>query len=139
MLFLVFTIIKIFKMLINLNKNVIRKVGYFLLLSIFLQIILGVWVRLTGSGMSCPDWPLCYGMIFPTPEKIQSLGSIEYTYFQIFLEWIHRANAAFIIGPTCIIFSFYLLLNQNNNLFFPSFPPSFSSLWIPSGRIMPRW
>ena len=72
----------------------------------------GALVRLHGAGLSCPDWPLCYGMIFPTPDKIQSLGNIEYTYFQIFLEWIHRANAAFIIGPTCVVFSSYLLLKM---------------------------
>ena len=108
-------------MLISFNKNIIRKVGCLLLFSIFLQIILGAWVRLTGSGMSCPDWPLCYGMIFPTPDKIQSLGNIEYTYFQIFLEWIHRANAAFIIGPTCVVFSSYLLLNKNTNLYYKKY------------------
>ena len=55
-----------------------------LLVAIFFQIILGAWVRLTGSGMSCPDWPLCYGMIFPTYEKIKSIENIDYTYFQIF-------------------------------------------------------
>ena len=108
-------------MVVNVNKNVIRKVGYFLLFSIFLQIILGAWVRLTGSGMSCPDWPLCYGMIFPTPEKILRLENIEYTYFQIFLEWIHRANAAFIIGPTCVIFSVYLLLNKNTHIYYKKY------------------
>ena len=102
---------------INFNKNIIRKVGYLLLFSIFLQIILGAWVRLTGSGMSCPDWPLCYGMIFPTPEKIQSLDIIEYTYFQIFLEWIHRANAAFIMMVNEV-------LMRNKDLFLTGDSPS---------------
>ena len=35
----------------------------FLGLTIVTQILLGAWVRLTNSGMSCPDWPLCYGFI----------------------------------------------------------------------------
>ncbi len=108
-------------MVIDFNKKIIRNVAYLLLLSIFFQIILGAWVRLTGSGMSCPDWPLCYGMIFPTPEKIQKLEGVDYTYFQIFLEWIHRANAAFIIGPICIIFSFYLLFNKKINIFYKKY------------------
>jgi len=108
-------------MLINFHKKIVRRIGYLLLFSIFLQIILGAWVRLTGSGMSCPDWPLCYGMIFPTPEKIKSLEIIDYTYFQIFLEWIHRANAAFIIGPIIVIFSFFLLLNKNTNLVYKKY------------------
>ena len=24
-------------------------------------IVLGAWVRATGSGLACPDWPTCYG------------------------------------------------------------------------------
>ncbi len=93
----------------------IKVVGYFLLFSIFMQIILGAWVRLTGSGMSCPDWPLCYGFLVPTPSKIETISNVNYTYLQIFLEWIHRANAAFVIGPTCLIFSVYLLFRKETS------------------------
>ena len=28
-------------------------------------IVLGAWVRLTDAGLGCPDWPGCYGHIFP--------------------------------------------------------------------------
>ncbi len=106
----------------NIEKlKVVRIIGYILLFTIFLQIILGAWVRLTGSGMSCPDWPLCYGFLIPTPEKIRTIGSIDYTYFQVFLEWIHRANAAFIIGPTCIFFSFYMIYYKKNLKYFKKY------------------
>ncbi len=99
------------------NLTFIRIIGFILLFSIFLQIILGAWVRLTGSGMSCPDWPLCYGFIFPTPNKIEEMPNIDYSYFQIFLEWIHRANAALVIGPICLIFSSYIILKKHLNYF----------------------
>ena len=99
------------------DLKMIRIIGLILLFSIFLQIILGAWVRLTGSGMSCPDWPLCYGYIFPTPSKIGSIPNVDYSYFQIFLEWIHRANAALVIGPICLIFSFYIILKKDLNQF----------------------
>ena len=99
------------------NLTSIRIIGLILLFSIFLQIILGAWVRLTGSGMSCPDWPLCYGFIFPTPNKIAGLPNVDYSYFQIFLEWVHRANAAIIIGPICLIFSCYIIFKKNLNQF----------------------
>ncbi len=101
----------------NENLTLVRIIGLILLFSIFLQIILGAWVRLTGSGMSCPDWPLCYGFIFPTPNKIDGLPNLDYSYFQIFLEWVHRANAAIIIGPICLIFSCYIIFKKNLNQF----------------------
>ena len=70
------------------NLKVIRFFCYLLLFSIFLQIILGAWVRLTGSGMSCPDWPLCYGFVFPTPSKIAIIDNLDYSYFQMPLKYI---------------------------------------------------
>ncbi len=41
------------------------------------QVTLGGIVRITGSGLGCPDWPLCYGEIIP-PFKLDTL--IEYSH-----------------------------------------------------------
>ena len=95
------------------HRLIIGCLSGMLVLTIIIQIILGAWVRLTGSGMSCPDWPLCYGFFFPSYEKIMQLGVLEYTYFQIFLEWVHRANAAFIIGPLTLLLFLFIILNKN--------------------------
>ena len=31
----------------------------------FALVVLGGIVHNTGSSLACPDWPLCYGMVFP--------------------------------------------------------------------------
>ena len=30
----------------------------------------GAYVRLKNAGLSCPDWPLCYGKIIPPPLTV---------------------------------------------------------------------
>lgn len=56
--------------------------------------VLGGVVRVTGSGLGCPDWPLCYGKILPPWE------------FKAVIEYSHRLTASALVGPlvlgTCI-------------------------------------
>lgn len=60
-------------------------------------IVLGAWVRATGSGLSCPDWPTCYGHWLPLPREIPA--DAGYSYFQVMLEWLHRLIAGVFLGP----------------------------------------
>ncbi|MDA0797726.1 MAG: COX15/CtaA family protein [Chloroflexi bacterium] len=48
-----------------------RKAGWLALTAAVLTIGLityGAWVRASGSGLGCPDWPLCEGSLVPTLE-----------------------------------------------------------------------
>ena len=62
-------------------------------------IVLGALVRATNSGLSCPDWPTCYGQWVLTPAEAAALPGIGYTYTQIMLEWVHRFIAGVLVGP----------------------------------------
>lgn len=69
-------------------------------------IILGGWVRTTNSGLSCPDWPTCYGEWWLTPADFAALGDVGYTYFQVMLEWGHRLVAGVFLGPLLLLLAF---------------------------------
>jgi heme A synthase len=54
-----------------------RRLAVVTALFAYLQIALGGLVRVSGSGLGCPDWPLCHGRPYP-PADAHSI--IEYSH-----------------------------------------------------------
>lgn len=67
----------------NLNKAArigkwYRRIGTITVGAVLFLILVGGIVRSTGSGMGCPDWPTCFGLVVPPTE----VGQIPDSFFQ---------------------------------------------------------
>lgn len=79
----------------------------FTLFLTFDLIVFGAYVRLTDSGLGCPDWPGCYAKATPwqalsdirTEEALRPDGAV--THFKAWIEMIHRYVAS-ALGLLCI-------------------------------------
>jgi len=68
----------------------------------YLLVVVGNVVRITESGLGCPDWPFCYGYMFPGPNT------------KAIIEMVHRYFAGIVSLLICVIaaLNFHWQLNK---------------------------
>jgi len=69
----------------------LKSISLITALAVFALVVLGGVVRVTGSGLGCPDWPLCHGKFLP-PLEITAI-----------IEYSHRLVASAIVSPLILI------------------------------------
>ena len=82
------------------NQKTLMYLSVLALLDAIVQVTLGGVVRVTGSGLGCPDWPLCYGQIVP-PFQLDTM-----------IEYSHRLSGA-VLGVLVLLLCFGNLVVNN--------------------------
>lgn len=90
----------------------------------YLLIFVGGLVRVSGSGLGCPDWPKCFGRWVPPINIEQIPAHIDSTAFNIVLAWIEYGNRTLgvIVGISILLMTIIALIHfrKNNKILFSS-------------------
>ncbi|HET9217045.1 MAG TPA: COX15/CtaA family protein [Terriglobia bacterium] len=75
--------------------------------AVYLQLLLGAWMRHTESGLAIPDFPLAFGRLIP-----------EFTNYHVTIHFAHRMGAILVAGMIAWTFVRMYVWHQHDNLLF---------------------
>ena len=105
------------------NKFFFRSAFISTILS-YLLIFVGGLVRVSGSGLGCPDWPKCFGRWVPPTSIEQIPAHIDPTAFNIVLAWIEYGNRMLgvIVGISILLMTIIAVIyfKKNSKILFSS-------------------
>ena len=85
---------------LQMRASRFRKLAFWTVAAVYFLILVGGFVRASGSGMGCPDWPQCFGSWIPPlnesqlPADYQEIYGASYgdTRFNPVKTWIEYVN-----------------------------------------------
>src|SRR5260370_32458953 len=91
------------------SQKLVHRLAWITVAFTYFLVALGATVRVNNAGLSCPDWPLCYGTIFST----ESVGAL--------LEESHRYTASIVsVLVMALVLSILLWARHDKRLLIPA-------------------
>src|SRR5882762_5893908 len=83
-------------------------------------VVLGAWVRLTNAGLGCPDWPGCYGHVYPNAGHGDPQTGLRFG--KALHEMIHRYFAGTLVLVITILLVWAMRYRKDRDQ--PLIPPA---------------
>jgi cytochrome c oxidase assembly protein subunit 15 len=77
-------------------------------------VVLGAWVRLTDAGLGCPDWPGCYGHVYPNAGHADAQSGFQFG--KALHEMIHRYFAGTLVLTIAILLAWAVRFRKDRDL-----------------------
>jgi cytochrome c oxidase assembly protein subunit 15 len=107
-----------------LAQRLLPRAAVLTVVLLYMVVIAGATVRATGSGMGCPDWPMCFGRLIPPTDvsqippgfaeafRTEGHGNLLHTW----IEYINRLLGALSGLVTLITFTLAFVLAKARRL-----------------------
>ena len=74
-----------------MRKTGVQKLALLSIICLVVLIFAGAVVRVTGSGLGCPDWPTCWGQLIP-PTNVEQ---VDVAYLEEALPRFQKSDERF--------------------------------------------